>query len=87
MTCPQDIFNTCPFAYTDASEIAQGYGCLPSPYEIIKMRIDHGKTWACHDEPTKPCIGAIAHLKEKELPYKVIDPNLVTEAVDWSVYV
>lgn len=78
--------NTCPFAFTEASEVAQSYGCLPTPYEITRMRVEHGKTWACHAEPIKPCIGAIKHLKEKGLPYQVIDKNLVTEGEDWSVY-
>lgn len=77
---------TCPFAFTDISEQCQNYGVLPSPREIVVMRVDHGKTWACHDEPTKPCIGAIKHLKKEGLPYKVIDPVLLTEASDWGRY-
>ena len=76
----------CPFAFTDASEYVQGLGCLPSPHDIITMRIAHGKTWACHDDPTIPCIGAINYMKEHEMPYKVIDPELVTESHDWSQY-
>lgn len=86
MICPTDDTSGCPFAFTETSEIAQGYGCLPTPYEIIKMRSDHGKTWACHSEPTKPCVGAIQHMKDSGLPHLVIDPVLVTEADDWSIY-
>lgn len=87
MTCPLDETSCCPMAFTENSEVAQGYGCLPSPYEITQMRIKHGKTWACHSEPTAPCVGAIKYMKEKGLPHTIIDPMLVTEAVDWSVYV
>lgn len=77
---------SCPFSFTEESELAQNYGCLPSPYEIIKMRVEHDKTWACHLNPDKPCIGAIKYLKEKGHPYKVIDTELVTEQIDWHKF-
>ena len=77
----------CPFAFTDISEQVQNYGCLPSPYEIIEMRIEFGKTWACHDEPSVPCAGAIKYLYEHDMPWKVIDPVLVTEGDNWGLYV
>jgi hypothetical protein len=87
MVCNLDSNDCCcPFAFTEVSEQVQSYGCLPSPFEIINMRVKHGKTWACHDEPTTPCMGAINYLKEKGLPYKVIDTKLITESVDWSIY-
>lgn len=76
----------CPFAFTDVSEYVQGLGCLPSPYDIIQMRVVHGKTWACHSDPTVPCMGAIGYMKENGKPYKVIDPVLVTESSDWGQY-
>ena len=79
--------SSCPFAYSDNSEIAQGYGCLPTPYEILNMRVNHGKTWACHESPTKPCVGAINHLIANGLPWKVEDKELLTESVDWSMYI
>lgn len=80
------ILGACPFSYTEESEIVQNYGCLPMPQEIITMRVKHGKTWACHANPSVPCKGAINSLKDKGLPYKVIDENLVTEQDDWPVY-
>ena len=76
----------CPFAYTELSDQIQNYGCLPSPNEIINMRINHGKTWACHSNLNKPCLGAIKNLKKKNLPFKVIDKKLITENDNWNLY-
>ena len=77
----------CPFAPTDLSEYVEGLGCLPDRHEIINMRVHHGKTWACHSDITKPCVGAIRHLQEHGLPYKVIDLVLVTEEDHWQQYI
>jgi len=85
--CKDDEFSSCPFAFTDMSEQVQNYGCLPTPFEIIHMRVKHGKTWACHSSPDKPCVGAIRHLKENDLEHSVIDPVLVTEKTCWAEYV
>lgn len=73
----------CPFSFTDASEHAQGLGCLPTPYDIVQMRQVHGKTWACHSNPTKPCLGALKFQKERNMECHVIDPELITEKHDW----
>lgn len=69
----------CPFENSELSEQIQNYGCLPTSYEILIMRSHHGKTWACHSDPTKPCTGALRSLKGLGIPYKVIDPILITE--------
>lgn len=65
---------SCPFAYTEESELIQNYGCLPTPIEIINMRVNHNKTWACHNNPSKPCIGALNRLKELGYNNEVIYP-------------
>lgn len=77
----------CPFAFTNESEQIQNYGCLPTPFEIIQMRVKYNKTWACHSNPRKPCLGALNYLKEKGLPYKVVDTKLVTEEDDWPAFI
>ena len=79
--------NGCPFAFTEESEIIQNYGCLPTPFDIISMRQDFGKTWACHDEPSRPCAGGIQFMKERGLDYKVTDNNLLTEQDDWHLFI
>lgn len=84
MGCSHKSDSSCPFAWTEQSEIAQNYGCLPTHTDIMTMRVKHGKTWACHDDYSKPCTGAIAFLKEKGLPYKVIDKELVRLDQDWE---
>ena len=77
----------CPFAFAEESENLQNYGCLPEPLEIVEMRVRHGKTWACHANPTKPCAGALRFMKERNIPCKVIDTTLVTEDTGWSEFV
>lgn len=87
MSCIDHYITACPFAFTSESEWVQNVGCLPTPYDIISMRVTHGKTWACHDEPTKPCVGVIRFLNAHSLPSSVVDPELVTESTVWSEFV
>lgn len=76
----------CPFSFTDASEIAQNYGCLPAPLDIVTMRQKHGKTWACHSDTSKPCAGALKFQKERDLQCSPTYP-LVTERDDWHLLI
>lgn len=78
---------SCPFAFTEESEQIQNYGCLPTPGEIITMRVKHGRTWACHSDNRKPCLGALQMLKERGHEFKVIDRSLLTEESDWNNYI
>lgn len=75
----------CPFAETVASEYVQGLGCLPSGFDIIVMARDHGRTWACHGDPDKPCVGALRELKRRGIEHKPTRPYL-TEADDWAPF-
>lgn len=75
---------SCPFSFTEESEKVQNYGCLPTPFEILNMRVKHGKTWACHSNPDKPCLGAINYLKENNMPFSIVDKKLITEKDNWS---
>lgn len=69
----------CPFASSEESEIIYNFGCLPEPVAIMALRIKKGKTWACHENTRKPCLGALNALKEHGLPFKIIDKELVDE--------
>jgi len=86
MACNHKPDSACPFSFTDRSEQVQNWGCLPEPYEIVTMRVKHGKTWACHEDRAQPCLGAIRFLKLNGLPYSVVDHELVTEESDWARY-
>lgn len=77
----------CPFSFTDLSDQIQNYGCLPMPMDIIRMRLNHNKTWACHSNPTKPCLGALEYLKEHKLPFEVVNNELLTEKSNWGQYI
>jgi len=74
----------CPFSFTGESDYIQNLGCLPTPYDIVTMRVDYGKTWSCHSNPRKPCLGALNYLRDLELPYKIIDKKLITEKDRWD---
>lgn len=76
----------CPFAFNEVSEVAQSYGCLPTPFEIIVMKVKYNKTWACHDNSDKPCLGAIRMLKNNKIDYKQ-EGELITLDSDWGQYV
>lgn len=86
MSCIDHVDSCCPFAFTDKSEYVQGLGCLPTPFEIRNMRVFHNKTWACHSDPSTPCVGAIRWLKKNGLPYTVVDQELLTEQSNWHLY-
>jgi hypothetical protein len=75
----------CPFSFTDESEQIQNYGCLPTPLEIVHMRQAHGKTWACHSDNTKPCLGALKFQRSLGVDSTVVDSNLVTEDSNWGL--
>ena len=69
----------CPVNYGDEdTEYSQNMGCLPTPYDTAKMRAVEGKTWSCHSDITKPCIGGLYLCKSLGLPTKV------NELINWE---
>ena len=87
-TCEKcSTIGCCPFSFNDELERVQNHGCLPSPMEIVNMRIIYNKTWACHLNSKKPCLGTLLYLKKKNLPFKVVDKELLTEDSNWSLYI
>lgn len=74
----------CPFACTENSEVLQNHNCLLTPKEIIEMKLFHGKFWACHSDPTKPCLGAINRFMAAGLVPKIKPEDLITiNDVEW----
>ncbi|UNA01634.1 DNA polymerase [Bacillus phage vB_BcgM] len=69
---------TCPFAYTDDSEQAQNYGCLPTEYDIIKMKEDTGHNWACHYDDTVMCGGFITEVKRRRQDLDLTKGGLIS---------
>ena len=55
----------CPFANTDESKQIQSMKCLPTKEQIVELA-KSGKTWTCHSDRRKPCLGLL-----KEYPHKV----------------
>lgn len=86
-TCDQcSTVGACPFAFTDDSEQVQNYGCLPTPNEIVLMRTKHNKTWACHSNTQKPCLGALRTMNDQGIDCTIVDSELITEEHDWDQY-
>lgn len=75
----------CPFAYSEKSEQVQNYGCLPTSFDIVVMKVKYNKTWACHSNPDKPCLGSLLFLKDHGFKYKP-ESELITEDSDWYKY-
>ena len=66
--------DSCPINYgNETTEMSQNYGCLPTPYEIAKMKATEDKTWACHANTEQPCIGGLQLCKSIGLSTKVIE--------------
>lgn len=59
----------CPFndGITTEASLAQNYGCLPTGYDIIKMKRESGHNWACHDDESKVCAGLCHSSKDAQL--------------------
>jgi hypothetical protein len=53
---------TCPFndGNTEAASIVQNYGCLPTKFEILRMKDNENKEWRCHDDLSLICGGLAA---------------------------
>ena len=83
MSCVDKFVSACPLSFTEMSETVQNYGCLPTPYQIVSMKLHHNKTWACHNEPTKSCVGGLRFLKEYGFDNSV--SKLLTEDDLWHL--
>ena len=65
-----DVCMACPFNCNEISEQAQNYGCLPSLYEIMNIKREHGYNWECHDGTGVVCGGFVAFARDLNIDYK-----------------
>lgn len=62
------ICEGCPCAFTETSEQAQNFGCLPTIQDLFRIQ-KRGKNWACHEDDTRVCSGFAVFCKEEGYPY------------------
>ena len=70
--------NTCPFALTEESEYVQNLGCLPTPFDIVQMKIKSGHNWGCHFNEEKICSGFSEYIKETKPELDVNSGGLIS---------
>jgi hypothetical protein len=83
---------TCPFNenVTKESHDAQYYGCLPSQFDIIKMKRETGNNWACHSNNKRVCQGLIDTNIERQLGLdmssgkRIVEPTVNAPWVSWK---
>jgi len=56
---------TCPFSCSMEAEQAQGYGCLPDSFDIIKIKENSGHNWSCHGDTSVVCGGLARYITRK----------------------
>lgn len=81
-----NIDGGCPFAQSEESETIQNYGCLPTSFEILAMRIYKGKTWACHSDVNKPCKGGLDALKRYGYDNTIVRPLVKEEDLTIGIF-
>ena len=75
--------NGCPFNFfSEESNQAQNYGCLPEPYHVKAVYDELGGVWGCHetseeDNNLAPCTGFIQWMASKGTPIKIKDKPIV----------
>lgn len=73
---------SCPFSYNDEADQAQNYGCLPTRWDIIKMKEKSGHNWACHYDETVLCGGFARHVIEERADLDIKEGSLISYN-DW----
>jgi hypothetical protein len=72
---------TCPFSSNDKAEQVQNWGCLPTPYDIIKMKEKSGHNWSCHSDATVLCGGFARYVTENRPDLDIKQGNLISYEV------
>lgn len=69
---------SCPFAHSDEAEMAQNYGCLPTPQQIVEMKEKSGHNWACHSDETVLCGGFAKYIKRNRPDLNINEGQLIS---------
>ena len=82
--------DTCPFNFfSEESNLAQNYGCLPTPYEVKRMYNELDGVWGCHDTSLadgdlSPCKGFISWMHSKGTPIKIKN-KVIIDYPTWTI--
>ncbi|MGG3667164.1 hypothetical protein ABES74_09425 [Bacillus subtilis] len=69
---------SCPFSHSDEAEMAQNYGCLPTPQQIVEMKEKSGHNWACHSDETVLCGGFAKYIKRNRPDLNINEGQLIS---------
>lgn len=62
--CTNDC-QDCPFEFSERSDIAQNYGCLPEPSDFIRIKEQTNLNMSCHADENKICKGFASYIKQR----------------------
>ncbi|WP_342490426.1 hypothetical protein [Bacillus sp. FSL R5-0443] len=68
---------SCPFSHSEEAEMAQNYGCLPTPQQIVEMKEKSGHNWACHSDETVLCGGFAKYIKRNRPDLNINEGQLI----------
>ena len=75
---------SCPFNYeSEASHQAQNYGCLPSGYQILKIKDETGHNWACHSNNNRICNG-LSKYRDTSIGKLYLQPIENSNFISWN---
>lgn len=69
---------TCPFSETDEAIQLYNLACLPSQYDIIKIKEKSGHNWECHSDKKVLCGGYARFIQEYRPDLSVKTGNLIS---------
>lgn len=72
---------SCPYSSNEETEIIHNYGCLPTPKDIMELKVTTGHNWSCHNDETKVCSGFATDLKQKHPDLSVKNGGLISYEV------
>jgi len=72
----KSMCDDCPWNfYSAGSQMAQNYGCLPSPQEMVRINDEEGYALSCHENKSCICKGLAAQLKKNGKRIGMLKPH------------